>query len=243
MGAHSVELSSPQVRPTSARHRAFFPAMSALLIVFVFLGFAPTYYLRPSDAPSLPLYLHVHGAALTLWFVLLLIQTGLIASRRRGLHRKLGVGGAVLAAVMVSLTPFVVVWAVPGFLKSGLPMNIVALIVIGDLVAIVVFALMVVIGVRNRRVPETHSRLMLLASVPIVAPALGRMSITLTGTPIAGLVIQMVLPLLLVAHDMVMMGRVHRATAWGTAAVVGTMLLSIGVANTEAAQTFVRLLQ
>jgi hypothetical protein len=53
----------------------------------------------------------------------------------------------------------------------------------------------------------------------------------------------MALPLLLVAHDVVMTGRVHRATAWGTAAVVGSMLLTIGVANTEAARTFVRLLR
>jgi hypothetical protein len=243
MGAYSGGLSSPQVRSTGARHPAFFPAMSALLIVIVFLGFAPTYYLRPSDAPSLPVYLHLHGAALTLWFALLLIQTGLIASRRRALHRQMGVGGVALAAAMVCLTPLVVVWAVPRFLTSGLPLNTVTLIVIGDLVAVVVFALLVIFAVRMRRVPETHSRLMLLASIPIVAPALGRMSITMTGAPIAGLVIQMALPLLLVAHDVVMMGRVHRATAWGMAAVVGSMLLSIGVANTEAGRAFVRLLQ
>ena len=243
MGTHSAELSSPQVRSTGARHPAFFPAMSAVLIVIVFLGFAPTYYLRPSDAPSLPVYLHLHGAALTLWFSLLLIQTGLIASHRRALHRQVGVGGAAVAAAIVCLTPFVVVWAVPKFLTSGLPLQTVSLIVIGDLVAVVVFALLVGFAIRMRRVPATHSRLMLLASIPIVAPALGRMSIRLTGSPIAGLVIQMALPLLLVAHDVVMTGRVHRATAWGTAAVVGSMLLTIGVANTEAARAFVRLLQ
>ena len=89
------------------RHSAFFPAMSSLLIVFVFLGFAPTYYLRPIAAGPIPGYLHVHGAAMTMWFLLLLVQTALIATRRRALHRRLGIAGACIAVVIVVLNPLV----------------------------------------------------------------------------------------------------------------------------------------
>ena len=74
-------------KSTARRHPAFFPAMSSLLVVLVFLGFAPTYYLRPVTAGPIPAYLHVHGAAMTAWFLLLLVQTALIATRRRAIHR------------------------------------------------------------------------------------------------------------------------------------------------------------
>jgi hypothetical protein len=60
------------LRAANTRHPAFFPGMAALLLTIVFLGFAPTYYLRPDDAAPLPVYLHVHGAGLTLWFSLFL---------------------------------------------------------------------------------------------------------------------------------------------------------------------------
>ena len=86
---------SPE-KPTLTRHPRFFPILSALLIVFVFLGFAPTYYMRPANAGAIPTYLHIHGGAMTAWYVLLLLQTTLIAMRRRAVHRRLGVAGAAI---------------------------------------------------------------------------------------------------------------------------------------------------
>src|SRR4029434_7529067 len=88
------------VTSSARRHRAFFPAMSSLLIVFVFLVFAPTYYLRTAGARLIPGYLRVHGAAMTAWFLLWLVQTALIATRRRAVHRRLGVAGAIVATVI-----------------------------------------------------------------------------------------------------------------------------------------------
>ena len=53
--------------PTEAsRHRIFFPAMSVLLATIVCYGFAPSYSRRPIDAPSIPVYLHAHGVAMTM---------------------------------------------------------------------------------------------------------------------------------------------------------------------------------
>lgn len=40
---------APVGKATFVRHGAFFASMSALLIACVFLGFAPTYYLRPAS--------------------------------------------------------------------------------------------------------------------------------------------------------------------------------------------------
>ena len=226
--------------PTTTRHPLFFPAMSVLLAAIVYYGFAPTYYRRPLDAPRIPVYLHAHGLAMTAWFALLILQTILVATGRRGAHRRIGTAGAALGAAIAALTPPVVIWFIPTLTASGTPLSTVALIILGDLVAVAVFAALLVAAIHFRRQPDTHARLLLLASVPLVAPALGRASITATGTPLAGLLIQMSLPFLLVAHDLVMMRHVHRATGWGTFAVVGSMLSSIAVATTGAGQALVR---
>jgi hypothetical protein len=39
--------------------------------------------MRPANAGAIPAYLQIHGAAMTAWYVLLLLQTTLIAMRRR----------------------------------------------------------------------------------------------------------------------------------------------------------------
>ena len=239
MAVESLKTTARTVRIPDRRHRAFFPAMSLLLAVMVLIGFAPTYYLRPSVLPAIPFYLHLHGAALTLWFSLLIAQTFLISAGRRALHRRLGVSGAVLGGVIVTLTPFVVIWSVPHGMNIQ-PIELTTLIFFGDMIALVAFATLLTLAVRMRRQPEAHSRLMWLASIPIVAPALGRASINLTGAPIPGLIVQMALPLLLIGHDWVMMRRVHPATRWGAAIVLGTMIFSIAFASTETAQSIVR---
>src|SRR5581483_6214703 len=236
----SVKLSP--ARPSLTRHPRFFPILSSLLIVFVFLGFAPTYYLRPAGAGAIPAYLQIHGAAMTAWYVLLLVQTTLIATRRRAVHRRLGVGGAVIAAVIVFLNPLVVVWSV-AHQAPGTPIELTALITIGDLLVMTVFAVLAGLGIYWRRFPETHSRMLMLASIAVAGPALGRLSLNVAGTPLPGLITLMVLPLLVVVHDRVLIKRVHRVSAWGTAAIIGSLVFSIVIANSAAGPAIVRWLE
>lgn len=222
------------------RHPAFFPAMSSLLIVLVFLGFAPTYYLRPAAAGPIPGYLHVHGAAMTAWFLLLLVQTALIATRRRAVHRRLGIVGAIVAVVIVLLNPLVVAWGVPHQFADNKSIELTALIVVADLLLVGIFLVLVGLAIRWRRYPETHSRMLLLASLAVSGPALGRFSISLTGTPLSGIIGLMVLPLSTVVHDRVIMKRVHPASAWGAAAIVGSVVASVAIANSALGAAIVR---
>jgi hypothetical protein len=238
MSAQSVIGISPATS-SARRHPAFFPAMSSLLIVLVFLGFAPTYYLRPSAAGPIPGYLHVHGAAMTAWFLLLLVQTALIATRRRAVHRRLGIAGAFIAAVIVVLNPLVVAWSVPHLLAENMSTQLTALIVVADLLFIGIFLVLVGLAIRWRRYPERHSRMLLLASLAVSGPALGRFSLTLADTPLPGIIGLMVLPLVVVVHDLVMMKRVHPASAWGAGAIIGSVMLGLVVSNTAAGAAMV----
>src|SRR6185295_1851119 len=86
------------------RERIFYVGMAVAVVLTVFAGFAPTYFLRPlfTTAPLMPL-LHLHGLIFTSWIVLFLIQTTLVAAHRTDIHRRLGIVGGVIATLMVLL--------------------------------------------------------------------------------------------------------------------------------------------
>ena len=72
------------------RERLFYMGMGLAFVVTVFAGFAPTFYLRPyfQSEPLIPL-LRLHGFVFSLWLVLLVTQTALVATNRTRIHRKL----------------------------------------------------------------------------------------------------------------------------------------------------------
>jgi len=92
------------------RDRWFFTGLAVTTAALAFVGFAPTYFLKGwFGTPALPTVVHVHGLLMTLWFVLLIVQTSLVAARRTDLHRRFGVVGAVLAVVIVVMTVVTVI--------------------------------------------------------------------------------------------------------------------------------------
>ena len=83
----------------------FYTLIGLTMAAIVLIGFSRTYYLRAwFHLPPLSWRLHLHGAALTLWVVLFVVQTRLIAAGRRRLHMTLGIAGLALAAVAIATT-------------------------------------------------------------------------------------------------------------------------------------------
>ena len=86
----------PVVRPRAMR---FFLALAVLMLAVVAVGFGPSLYLRRAlgtvdrFGPSLPPHLLAHGAVLTVWYVLFVVQALLVRTGRRDVHRRLGVTG------------------------------------------------------------------------------------------------------------------------------------------------------
>jgi hypothetical protein len=75
--------------------------MTVAFALFVFIEFAPTYFLRTPFRPAPPWLVHLHGAPFSAWILLLLVQTTLVAVKRTDLHRWPGVAGGVLAGSMI----------------------------------------------------------------------------------------------------------------------------------------------
>lgn len=149
----------------------FFLGMSTLFLAVVLVGFARSLYLRTHFAfPELPVHLYVHGTALTAWFTLAFIQPWLIKFRRSGLHRKLGVAGVALA-ISVVMTGL---WTVA--LRDAPMIDEFPTRGAGNIASLLMFSTCVALGVLFRHKAATHKRLMLLASIPILAPALDRLA-------------------------------------------------------------------
>jgi hypothetical protein len=107
LGENMATHPSATIKP---RDRFLYAAMAVVATSLVFAGFARTYYLRHlfTNVPLKPL-LHLHGFLFTSWLVLLLVQVTLVAAKRTDLHRRLGVAGGVLAALMVVVGPIVAI--------------------------------------------------------------------------------------------------------------------------------------
>jgi FtsH-binding integral membrane protein len=214
--------------------RLFFTGMALASALMLFLGFLPSYFHRSSELPALTLLYQLHGAVFTAWVALLVAQTALVAGRRTDIHRTLGVAGAVLAALVfvVGVAVSVETLRRNGGPPGGDPRKFFA-IPIGD---IIVFGVLVIAAVVERRKPETHKRLMLLATISLLTAAVARFlrQVGMGGAP--GLFLGTdVFVLALVLYDLASRGRVHPATLWGGAMVVGFKpLLYYALAGTPA---------
>jgi len=77
----------------------FFPAVAWLMLIIVFVGFAPSYYLAGALRAPLPsLAIHVHAIVFSCWILLLIAQTSLTVAGRVDVHRRLGIAGFILAS-------------------------------------------------------------------------------------------------------------------------------------------------
>ena len=178
-------------------------------------GFARTYYLRPLFGhPPLPFLLHIHGAIMSLWCALFFTQTYLVAAHRVDLHRRLGVFGAALAVLGVAMGVYVTVLATEREAQQHVIGPFHYLLGI-NLVNLLIFAVLVASGLMLRSRPEFHKRLMLLATVSILAPAVARITLLFTHNARAQFFSFYFCILLCVAVDIIRHRRLHPAIGWG----------------------------
>ena len=227
----------PQLRVT--KERLFYSGMALLIFALVFIGFAPTWFLRgqlTTAQPMKPLapLVILHGTLFTCWIALFVTQAGLISARQHKLHMKLGLATVALAAVMVVVGMLTA--ARQAALRSGppeLPPLTWFTVPFGDMV---VFAGLVAGGFAFRRDPQAHKRLMLCATALMLQPGVGRMtfipSTTIFGPDITAL-IGFLLATPLLAWDYVQRGRPHWATLVGLGALGGEQIVRLTIWRNE----------
>ena len=182
----------------------------------VFEGFKRSYYLKQLfGAPRLPPLLHVHGILFTLWLLLFFAQPLLVRFRRVDLHRKLGIAGGVLAAAMTVVIVLTSIQVTKSGFRAGPPAPIEFLSL--PFINILAFAVLVAAGLWYRTRPETHKRLMTLATISILSAAFARLPIALIQSNGAlGFFLPVDLVLLAcVAYDLIGRRKLYPAYLWG----------------------------
>lgn len=158
VGVMNTAPSVSQPRTRSVSDHSVFLSATLVVVALVVIGFGPTYFYRPfiRRQDSLTVLVHVHGALMTAWLALFVVQVGLAASGRVALHRRLGQAGFTLLALIVATAlPMMIVAAhlggnhMPGPALPGLALVIAFLLE---------FTTLAGVGLRLRRQPAVHKR-------------------------------------------------------------------------------------
>jgi hypothetical protein len=230
---------APAIALNPARQgRLFHTAMAVAFLLTAVIGFGPTYFFKPvHPSPPLSPLLHVHGLVFTAWLVLLIVQSGLVRAERVDLHKRLGMFGAALAALMVVLGLAVGIHAARrGVSADGMtPLGF----MIFPFGQALLFGGFVTAGLLKRRQPEIHRRFILLASISILTPAISRI---VEKRPLLAMFLTLSFVVVAMIHDWLSRRRVHPVYIFGGLILLVSGPLRAAVAHTAAWESFARML-
>lgn len=231
------------------QHPRFYLIITILLLLVVLLGFGPRFYLRPLfDQPrhlqmeTLPIKFILHGLLMTLWYVLLVVQSALIRTKNIQVHKRLGIGLGVIAVLAVISAIPVMMGFAPRMVELGfLDVNNAGRVWFqniqwtNDIFALITFTSMVIIGFLNRTNKELHRTMMLFASMAFTGPATGRLMEWLSPSLfIEGTVLVFVFfPLSVVVHDWVRSGSPPKYAIGGFIVLALLMVLTFALPSTD----------
>lgn len=243
-------ITTPRAANSSLPHaldRTFFTGMAVAMAVAVFVGFAPTFYLRLwfhrptlNGAVDLSPLAYVHGVLFSGWVMLFIAQTSLVAARRVDIHRRLGLAGVAMAAMMVIVgTTTAIATAARGAGPPGVDPLVFLAVPLGDMV---LFTPLVAAAFWLRRNKEAHKRLMLLAFISLLAAAVARWPGVQPLGPLAYFGLSYLFIVAGVVYDLATRQRIHPAYIWGGLFMVLSVPLRLWISRTNAWHSFAEFL-
>ena len=202
--------------------------------LIVLAGFARTYYLKPFfGTPDLPgRIVHLHGIVMTAWVLLFITQVSLVATRRTRVHQRLGIVGGVLAALVVIVGILTALFAAARGASPGPPALAFLIVPLGDML---IFSVLIGLALYFRRNLQVHKRLMLLAAINLLTPAIARipLSFITNGGPLAFFGLTDLVLVGFVAYDTFKHRRLHPVFLWGSIFVIALQPLRLLLAGTS----------
>ena len=228
--------------------RRFYVNMAYACALVAIAGFIPTFW-APVASGSFqgPSRLYLHGLLFTAWPLLFIVQSTLAATGRYERHRMLGLLGISLATAMFFAGVSVAIGSMENRIANGFAQPGRAFAIV-PLSTVAFFAATVAAAIAFVRRSDVHLRLMLVASIVILPPAIARIVLLLrTGVARPSLsgplsvefalisaMIANVLLLVAIVRDWRVNGRPHRAYLIAGACLVGMQLLRIPISRTPA---------
>jgi hypothetical protein len=211
--------------------RWFYFSMAVLFLLVALIGFIPrTIAVATGALRNPPVIVHVHAVLMGMWLVLFATQTGLVATNRRDVHRRLGVSALVLTPFMwVAMVATAISWH---RYMAGINADLGAFgsnMLLSFLRSIVLFPIFFSLAMMARKTDsETHKRMMILATLVLASGGIDRMGWlpgqilprSYDGTH----TYQLLLFLPALIHDLWKRGSLHRAYVLGLALLLPWMI-------------------
>ncbi len=231
MSSSVVQASSPARRTPAAVEHTFFLSLTVAIVIAVVIGFAHTYFFAGMFRAKLPsLMVHLHGAAFSAWITILAAQAALVSARKLKWHMTLGLAGMFLAPLMVVLG-FATMFA--AFQRNFLPMNEMRVVLVVNTITLLTFGTLVLWAYLARRDPATHKRLMILATMSILGPAIDRWPFQFMGSTAAFFIVLDLFPISVIVYDLATRRTLHRATVWGVSLIAAWQIVYRPIAHSQ----------
>jgi hypothetical protein len=223
-------------RTTRRVERWFYVGAGVFLILLSVVAFGPSIIDQSRRTASLTPLVIAHGVVSGAWLLLFLTQAMFVATGRTAVHRRVGIIGFALAAVVVGYAGLTVIqFSRRGYdlsgdifrvvLPQGSPQPSPAELAGGTLaplLTVLEFGVLVAAALWYRHRSEVHKRLMvlallLLAGVPLLhlgGVLVGRWPMLLGEVNVAAILISLVLPFVPAIHDRMSRGRIHPVSLW-----------------------------
>ncbi|MGB6605000.1 MAG: hypothetical protein WA747_07190 [Steroidobacteraceae bacterium] len=211
--------------------RRFYVLAALGITVIVLAGFSVDLDLL-RDMSGVSTLVRLHGLVMLGWIALFVTQTVLVARSRVDWHRRLGIFGALLAAVIViaDTATVVVAFRLGGrHLPPGMPAPLFLALALFDLLT---FSILVSGAIALRRRSDWHKRLMLLGVIMVLDAALARFISVYTSWGVDAALVRNGLVLLCVVIDSLRYRRLHPAFVLGALLVFVTDPLAHWAAST-----------
>jgi hypothetical protein len=144
------------------------PFLFAALLLAAIPAFWPS-YLFPKKYEA-DWHVHLHGIAMFLWMLLLIVQSTLATRGPLGAHRALGKTSFVLVPVIVASTLLLAHYR----MRSGLNKELLYFFYV-QVALLVQFLVAWFFAMANRRMPPVHMRFMACTALALVDPILARL--------------------------------------------------------------------
>ncbi|MCI0352247.1 MAG: hypothetical protein L0Z53_22745 [Acidobacteriales bacterium] len=237
--AKPIAFPSEHAHVPDVRRRSFYLLIALSMSFTAFFGFWFTYFgpISRGEYPPVSPMVHVHGLSFLAWFLLLPAQAGLIRSDRIQIHRIVGACSTVLAAIMV-LAGLTVVGVQADLSLAADASPFWVFMVPPIFSALVLFIVLYIAALSQRRRAADHKRLILLASSAPLAAATFRVLVAAFGFKpwvwVVGFFASNLFVIAAMAYDYRVDHKIHRVYRYGLPVTLGLEAGAFLVAITPA---------
>jgi hypothetical protein len=145
-----------------------------LILIAIQWGFYQSYTSQFPHFKNITPLIHIHGALLMTWMLLLIVQPLLIQTGRAYLHRTIGKVSWVLGPLIIISLFLIGRGGYFRAIEANVPEHEYLTFIVLDMRGFLSFAIFWALAMINRKLPDSHMRYMIATGILAIGPGVGR---------------------------------------------------------------------